>query len=203
VIRSKVKNDRLATALAMGARLLFRAFATSRRPVGTEGLILKQVASFDDRINGLWVRVRDRYIAMVVRSDNYLNWRYAAPGQSYRIFVAESGNDIVGYVVTGLRMAHGITMAYIFDLLAQSDEVIQTLLSTVVEDSRLNNADAILYRLIGNRSHRATLDSSGFVSLPYVKGLEFVGCCISAGVSRGSVDDRDNWLITIGDTDMK
>ena len=141
---------------------------------------MRQVASFDERINGLWARVSDRYMAMVVRSQHYLNWRYAAPGQNYRIFVAEKASEIVGYVVAGSRIADGITVEYIFDLLAQSDEVLQTLVSKVVEDSRLNDADALLSRLIGNRTYRAILSGNGFVSLPFIKSLAFVAYCTSS-----------------------
>ena len=192
-----------STVLAMGAALLFdKMHATARSPLGTEGLIVRQAVSFDERINGLWARVSDRNKVMVVRSLRYLNWRYAAPGRSYRTFVAEKANEVVGYVVLSSRMARGIMVTYIFDLLAQSDEVMQTLVSKVVEDSRLNNADVILYPLMADQSYREILGRSGFVSLPFVKAAALVAYCTSnAPVSRAFLGDPRNWLIQLGDSD--
>ena len=209
VIKSVVRcpellmNSWQATVLAIGAALLFdKMHATARSPLETEGLIVRQVVSFDERINGLWARVSDRNKVMVVRSQRYLNWRYAAPGRSYRIFVAEKASEVVGYVVLSTRMARGIMVTYVFDLLAQSDEVIETLVSKVVEDSRLNNADVVLYPLMADQIYREILGRSGFVCLPFVKGAALIAYCTSsAPVSRAFLGDPRNWLIQIGDSD--
>jgi len=137
----------------------------------------------------------------VVRGKGYLNWRYGGPGANYTLLVAEKAGKISGYVVLAHRIESGIKASYIFDLMAQSEEVMHSLVSKAVENSRLSNADVMLCPLIADKTYRRILRRNGFISLPFVKGGWFLVYCSSPFVSKDLLKDPRHWSVQIGDSD--
>jgi len=202
LFRSKVNNPRVATILAVVATWLSDGMVfKTRNPSVQQGLFIEQIKSFDERISSLWARVADRYPIMVARSQRYLNWRYASSGQNYRIFIARRSDEILGYLILRHQTTHGIVVTYIFDILAESDEVMHSLVSRAAEDSRSVNAGMILYPLIAHKSHCEILKRNGFLSLPFAKGRDFLIYCDPSLMSRSFAKGPQNWLIQAGDSD--
>lgn len=75
---------------------------------------ISEATEFDDRIGPFFDEASTPFDLIVVRTKDYLNWRYADPRAGrFRIRLAESGGRLVGYSVTTSMRRHG----YIADLL--------------------------------------------------------------------------------------
>jgi len=198
LIGARVKIRWLAVPLAICASLLLgKILFRARDPPFVQGLLVKEVDSFDDRVNKLWTRVFDRHTVMTVRDERYLHCRYLSGESHYRKLVAEKDNEIVGYAIA--RCDCGI--AQICDLIAESDYVMHNLVSKVVEISQLAGADAIVYPLFGDKGYRRILRRSGFVSAPCFKSYMIVARSISSDVPEDVLCDPDSWLVQLGDSD--
>lgn len=70
---------------------------------------------FDKRIDDFWRRAAQPFDFIVVRTEAYMNWRYADPRAGrFAIRLAEEDDELLGYAV--LRISHG--KGYIADMLA-------------------------------------------------------------------------------------
>jgi len=205
VIKAKVKNKWLQRVLAVGGRLIFdKMLFKTHNPPTVQGLHINRVASFDDRINTLWAETSTRHMIMVVRNERYLNWRYSTARQNYTILVGEKANKILGYLVLRHQIVRsGIVVSHIFDLIAESEEVMHGLVSSAVENCRLNNADLVIYSLMAGKTYRRILKRSGFISVPFIKGLALAAYSSSSSIPKDFLSDPENWLVQIGDSDMK
>jgi GNAT superfamily N-acetyltransferase len=202
-IKLKFKNKFLQTVLAIGAGLVLnKVFFRTQKPPSLEGLAINQVTSFDDRINDLWAKISSQYHIMIVRDKDYLNWRYSAPGANYSIFVAEKAGEICGYLVLEHKLQSGTKVSYIFDLVAQSEEIMHYLVSKAINDCQQKQVDLILYSLIANKTYRRVLKRSGFISLPFLKGIHF--CAYVSPQCTPLMEplrNSQNWLAQLGDSD--
>ena len=201
-IKLKVRNKFLQRVLAIGASLVFnKVFFGTQRPLAVEGLTISQVNSFNERFDEFWTKICNQSQIMVVRNKNYLNWRYSAPDVNYFIFVAEKDSKICGYLVLRHRIRKGVKVSDIFDIVAQSEEVMHCLVSRAIEDCRQNNIDLILYSLLTNKTSRQVLRRNGFVSLPFIKGVCFCAYSSSPHISRVFLGNPENWFVQTGDSD--
>lgn len=203
-IRLKVKNKFLQKVLALGAGLVFnKIFFRTQQPPFAEGLAINQVSSFDDRINDFWAKVSSQHQIMVVRNKDYLNWRYSTPEANYSIFVAEKSGEIRGYLVLEHKLQGVTKVSYIFDLIAQSEEIMHCLVSKAMDDCQQKKVDLILYSLIANKTYRRILKRSGFISLPFLKGARFCAYVSPQFTPlEESLRNPQNWLVEPGDSDM-
>jgi hypothetical protein len=183
-------------------RILFRA----RRIQPIRDLHVNQVVGFQGPINEPEMGVSARHLIMVGRSPRYLNWRYSAPGQKYCIFLAETAAGIRGYVVLQRRRVRGIRIGHIIDLLAESEEVMHALVSTVIEYCRLDDADMVVaHQIARDNGTCRTLKKSGFMWVPWTGRLTLVlvAYAVSPAVPNCILADPENWLVQIGDSDIK
>jgi len=200
VLKAHVRNKYLLMLLAIGTSLISKGFFRTRSS-HIEGLTISQVPCFDDRIDDFWDRISNQYKIMVVRDKDYLNWRYGTPDVSYSIFVAEKGREILGYLVLRYFQQEDIRVARIFDIAAQSEEIIHCLVSKAVEYCEQQQADLIYYAMIANKTYLRTLRKNGFFSLPFRNGGQFCAYSSSPHISRAFLQDHRNWLVQIGDSD--
>lgn len=186
-----------ATTGSLAGRILLRA---EKAPI-VEGLTITQTSRFDERINYLWSKVADQNQIMVVRDEDYLNWRYvAAPGMNYLIYLAEKAGEIYGYLV--LRIRQGDRRAgVICDVLAQSKPIAQSLISNALEHCQQEKVDVIYCSLIANRIYREAFRRSGFMFAPFVQGAMFCAYSSAPSISRDFLKNPKNWFVQMGDSD--
>jgi GNAT superfamily N-acetyltransferase len=179
-------------------KLLFRA---SKTPV-VKDLTITQVSCFDERINEFWARVSSQLQTIVVRSKDYLNWRYATvPDISYSIYIAEKAGVIRGYLVLRCDCEYR-KKGVIFDLLSESEEVARSLLSTATEHCRRDNTDYIVWVGIANKTYLRAFRKSGFISRPFLKEGNFIVYSSAPDISKEFLRNPQNWLIQTGDEDV-
>lgn len=117
----------------------------SRPPIVTSEFQVKEINSFDDRIELFWNRIKDHYSFIVERSKEYLNWRYCDPrGGDYLVKQVEEEGHIIGYSVLRInKYKEDYPRGYVVDLLTLPDrlDVADTLINDAVhyfDDLRVN-----------------------------------------------------------------
>lgn len=81
---------------------------------------LRKIKRFDERLDKFWNDLKDEYDFIVVKSEEYLNWRYCdLRGGEYQIWTAEKEEKVVGYMVLRIddrELDH--LVGYIMEVLA-------------------------------------------------------------------------------------
>lgn len=202
IISIKVSNRLLLRFLSFVANAFFNIdFYKPRVLLVGDGLAIKRVSYFDDRIDRLWTRISSRYPIMLVRNKEFLNWRYVDLGADYTIFTAEKGEEVVGYLVSGRRQRRNRQASIIYDLVAESDQINQCLLSEVIQDC-IRAGDAFIeYKLIADNNYHKLLKKNGFLSIPFIEGTYFCGYTNSKQLSQSFIKNHRNWFVQVGDSD--
>lgn len=162
------------------------------------------VDRFDDRVNVLWNKVKAGYRVIVPRTKDYLNWRFAEhPTIEYPKYVITTGGvELSGYVVLKVYRNGNLVKGHIVDMLSVDDE------HTV--KSLLNNAyDYFIEKGIGNLSCwmpescfcTRILKEEGFISKEFDVNFG-VRTFEKANESLRSVEQLDNWHLTMSDADI-
>jgi len=170
----------------------------------SEARNINQIGGFDDRVNVLWRKIKSAYPIIVPRTKDYLNWRFLEhPIVEYPMYtITSESSELLGYMVLKVYRDGDLTKGHIVDMLSVDDE--HTVRSLV------NSAyDYFLERGIGNLSCwmpegcfcTQILRSEGFVSKEFdvnfgVKIFE------KANAALGSIEQLDNWHLTMSDLDV-
>lgn len=203
-VRVKFKNKFAARLFATGAKLALLALSRRRKTPFFDGLTITQVSSFDERINEFWTKVSSQFQIMVVRNKDYLNWRYVAiPDVNYLIYIAEKTGQIYGYLVLRCLQQDDVKAGRIFDILAQSEEIAQCLVSKAVEHCEREKVDFIIINgsMIANKIYLKSLRKNGFIAIPFIKGGRFIAYSSSPHISKDFLRNPENWLVQMGDSD--
>jgi len=202
IIQLKINNGLLATAAASAAGLVFGK-SHFRNP--SNSLRFLQATSFDARFDVRSDRGEfDHEPLSVIRSRSYLNWRYACPGGRYRFFVAEKSNEVLGYATLGDTMHGSLRATYVYNLVAQSEDVRHALISMIASKCRLNNTGVILYPVLSSQRYHRTLNKAGFISNHFIKApLVLTAHALSSSLTEKRLMDKENWFIQMEDSDAK
>jgi ribosomal protein S18 acetylase RimI-like enzyme len=119
------------TAIANKIMVLEARTAASQRPQDSGHVRVDEVNAFDAGTDAFCVAASEPFQLIVMRSQRYLNWRYADKRAGmFTIYVAEERDALAGYVVASVSRGRG----YIADLL--------------VSPGRLDVAEALLRRAL-------------------------------------------------------
>lgn len=163
------------------------------------------VKSFGKQFNELWKEASIHHQLLVVRNEEYLNWRYAKrPYSNYLILAIEKSNRVEGYVVlaTEIQRFAKWKKGYIVDIFSKSDEGTRFLISLACNYFAKTNIDAIICWMMKKQPYYDSLVEYGFVNDTF-SSQRFI-CRINA---KNSVFMKlrhklgGNWFLTIGDSD--
>lgn len=200
-LRPKIRNEFLLKTLVLGTSLIFnKLFLKTQKPPNIEGLTLARITSFDERFDEFWPRISDQSKIMVVRDRNYLNWRYSTPGSNYSIFAAEKGFKVLGYIVLQHKAQFGTKTSSIFDLMAQSEDVMHCLISRAIEESQ-KESDVLYYSSITNNIYSRIFRKNGFIPLIFIKSGHFCAYSQITSSSQKLLINPKNWIVQTGDSD--
>jgi RimJ/RimL family protein N-acetyltransferase len=198
-IRLRIGTRVLARFGAIVGRILYGVFYRAKGVPVVEGLTISQVPSFDERVNEFWARVSRQYEIMVVRNREYLNWRYVAvPDIDYSIYIAEKGGEICGYLVLRFMQREHAKLGVICDIVTQSPQISQCLISRAVEHCEREKADVVYGNMIADGTLIKSFRNNGFV--PFLKSERFVVYSRSPHVCGKFLRDSRNWFVQIGDS---
>jgi GNAT superfamily N-acetyltransferase len=201
-IRLKIKNRLLSGLLAAGAALVFnRIPLRTHQARQTDGLVVSQITSFDERFDRLWTRVSGQYPIIMVRNKDYLNWRFCTPGSSYLILTIEEADEVRGYLVLREKTLRSKKVSIIFDTIAESEEIMHRLISEAVGICQRKGIDCIVYNLIAGRTYHRVLKSNGFIFPPFTKGADFCAYSSATQIPQKFLKNPKNWFVQTADSD--
>ena len=205
ILGEYITNKLLLKICTVSINLIFKSLYKTQKAPKVSGLTIRRVSSFDERINDFWERVRNDFPTMVVRNQEYLNWRYAnIPDIDYAIYLAEKEDQILGYMVIKCEKWRGLIFGRIFDLVVplERQAVAQSLILTATEFLKEAGADLILYRMIGSKAQYKTIRKAGFMRLPLTNWkTRFIARINKHELSEIVLRDPRFWFVQTGDSD--
>ena len=205
ILGKYIANRILLNICTVSMNLIFKTLYKTQKAPQVSGLTITRISSFDERINDFWKRVRNDFQTVVVRNQEYLNWRYVnIPDIDYAIYLAEKEGQIQGYMVLKCEKQRGLVFGRIFDIVVPSDRqpVAQSLILKAIEFFKAERADLILYRMIGNKARYQALRKGGFISPPLVSGkAKFIVRINTPDMSGMFLRNPGYWFVQTGDSD--
>jgi GNAT superfamily N-acetyltransferase len=178
---------------------ILRLAGGSKLPRKDEAIEVKEInaAIFGSEFDKLWEESKDGSPVMVVRSKEYLNWRYANPVGEYVAFRADKQGALRGYAALAYVMTGKMKAAWLFDLLASESDVASALLQQCMNRAKRDNA--IVFKMwdmkvTRNYSRRLGLWPA-WRSTPLSMHLD------DANIPAEVVGKLSNWYVTAGDTE--
>jgi hypothetical protein len=112
-------------------------FVFRQRSLASRGDITVQVIDdFGPDFDEFWLRVRDKYPAMVIRDRAFLAWRFAAiSGRRYHILVARAEDEMLGYAVLRCSTIRGVRTGLVMDLLVSESSLSDTVGACLVAEA--------------------------------------------------------------------
>lgn len=201
-IRILINSNFLSVPLSVGTKLILDKFSCRTDKMSLPGdVVITRIYAFDERFDRLWSRVSEQFNIMVIRNSDYLNWRYRVPGKQYLIYTAEKNDEVSGYIVLRIKAKRNMKASVVFDMIAESEDIMYHLVLKAIESSRLAGADCIVYSLIANRAYHSILKRAGFISIPFNHAGHFCLRQISKEIPVTLLRDPGNWFVQVGDSD--
>ncbi len=179
--KNKMLNIILCPALFIAQKLL-----RLKGQSGKGNVVLREISKFDSAIDRFLSEVQRHFPYGILRDSAFLNWRTVdSRGRKYRIFVAEEGSNITGYVILRTMKMKQFDVLAIVDIMFSPErrDVGKALLKTVHEvavelnvdiSNCLLNPHGPLYPIIKKHGYFKTPESiSLFTHEPKGAGLEF------------------------------
>jgi hypothetical protein len=157
---------------------------------------------FDDRFTALWERVAAGFNLAVRRDAAYLNWKYIAPPHvRYSVAVLTRDAQPHGYAVyRHVREPRGqVTLLVDFLTDPQDATGFRSLVAFVDQEARAAGSDRIR-TFVTHAAFRKVLRRSGY--FPVKSTMEFVARINDIQVPDDFYRRRDNWHVTLGDSDQ-
>jgi GNAT superfamily N-acetyltransferase len=161
------------------------------------GLTIAPLERFDAATDAVWrAAVAADGGAQFARDASFLNWRYVDSPRDYRRFAASEASRLVGFVVMGHTIKHGVSSGFVADLLTVPghDNAVVALLERCV-DELAPGTDTVI--ALPAWSQRRPFVQARF--LPTHKQIRFIGKPLGNGAV---LDTREPWHFTLGDFDF-
>lgn len=182
-------------------RLFFPFYRTSL----TDGLSIKKISIFDDRIDEFWRDAAKDHEIITVRNKQYLNWRFTErPDRTYEIYLALQEERIQGYIVFYCETIDNLKFGHIVDLFVKggAKKALNILIMKSVTELELENVDLITcYTSPYNLFYKKELKKNGFV-FKKTKAKLFA-YTNSEDIPAEILSHPEKWFITRADSDLE
>lgn len=186
----------LSPVLGIGSRIIFKIGTMG---VATSDIFVKVERNFPDDIDILWEKTSHNYDVMLVRTKDYLQWRYVTNPDSYSILIArKSDGYISGYMVTKLGVYQGVPVGLIVDYLTLEDDsnIFKQLLSTAIKEFYQKKVSFILAYTVKRNFYYRILFKTGFIP----RGKHSI-ICHKDKIGNQVLTGDYRWHFTMGDSD--
>ena len=188
------------------------AFTAWTGPAQGAGIQVREVSTFDERIDRFWQQAAIGFPIAVARDFAYLSWRYIQnPLQQYQVLIAVRGADLAGFCVISYRdRKTGRSAALAEFVVAPGDEQAGlALLDEAPLRARQAGCSQIhCWMLPHHNFYVSLLKRSGFLFWPnrFLPGLLRNTTPFIIRLRPGTSPDPDprtlgNWFVTMGDHD--
>ncbi len=200
-LRTQTQNRLLLAVGPAGGGLLSTLIFRPGQTRCPDDLTIAEVGQFDERVNQLWSKVSGQYRAIVMRNQAYLNWRYiAVPDRHYTILVASRPNAIAGYLVFSCAEMEGTMTGLIVDVLCESMQVTECLISAAVARCQEWRANLVWSARIAGTPLATAYRRRGFIALPRARSIGIKGWTTCPDLAA-ELQNPKNWFLQMGDSD--
>jgi GNAT superfamily N-acetyltransferase len=151
-----------------GVKILKALNRLLNAPEYHEGLEIHQIESFGEDINNFLEEITAGHSFMMIRSADYLNWRYAYPGiGEYRKYIIKERDRIIGYSVLRInRYNPEYPIGYIVELVTENgrEDAAVRLVAKAVEYFDKNNVNIVNYLTVKDHPSIKALARYGFLN---------------------------------------
>jgi hypothetical protein len=183
----------------------------SRKRTVPDGVVVKEIHSFDDRFDRFWEKVKQTQNVWICRTSQFLNWRYIhSPLSKYWIYEVEgeTTREILGYVVISEGERFGLRLGLIIDLVVLPGriDIASILVRRGIDCLQEIKADAVGCLMLKHQPVVRALKENGMLYVPH----RFSPRMFHVTVAPLTTDEKfnifianaKNWYLTLGDTDI-
>ena len=164
------------------------------------GWSVRTLERFDDRIGEFFDEAARPFDFIVVRSQDYLNWRYCDPAAGrFTIRAAEHEGRLLGYLVFKAAEGEG-TIADLLALPERSD-VVRSLLEDALHHFREAGVEQVTCWMISRHPYNGILRRYGFIDSRGDVGFKYEPTSLPASELEFLEDPRARIHLTQGDSD--
>ncbi len=200
-LKARLRSRLLASAFSPVIDTVSRAiFRIGMRGVTKSDVLIYAEPGFPDDINTLWEQVSNNYDVMLVRTKDYLEWRYVTNPDTYSILIARNRDGaILGYMVNKISLFESIPKGFICDFLTIEDDpnVLKKLLSTSLRDFYHRKVSRVSVWVVKGSFYDRILVKLGF--LPHAVAVPLM--CYKNELGSQIVSHAYRWHFTLGDSD--
>jgi hypothetical protein len=166
--------------------------------VRTKRISFTSVDRFPEDIGNVWKQAARGHEWILERRKTYLDWRFMANPDPYKIWIAQESNRTVGYVVLKQGVWRGIRMGYLADFLVAEEKpfVFSGLIAHAVKALRNEKAGLIAAWAVKGGWYHLALKKYGFLRYKSVPVI-----CYKNDFGRMIIDKRLKWHFTMSDSD--
>ncbi len=198
-------DSSLLASIGAGASALGRfAGAPLRATPRNRDHEVVRIHAFDDRVDALFSRARRAHLAMVVRDQRYLNWRYCRrPDATYILLGAQRESELEGFLVARIGTHLGMRWGYLVDFLTpeNSSAVLSSLVAAALDEFRSSGVAAVSCYATDSASRR-TLFRHGFFPVRRRKPIHFNRSMRADRTDLAKFKSLQHWYVTMGDGDL-
>ena len=106
-------------AIAVASRIGVKLKRLLKRRLVGPSFHFVEVERFPLEVDKLWQKASGAFVAIFVRSVEFLNWRFSdCPDLQYRRFIMYSGTEMIGYIITRVGTNEELPVGVIVDFFA-------------------------------------------------------------------------------------
>jgi len=200
VLKIKLRSPLLAVVLSpvidAGSQAIFRI---GMRGAAKSDVLIYTEPAFPEDIDTLWEQASKNYNVMLMRTKDYLDWRYVTNPDTYSILIARNRDGaILGYMVIKIGFPDNIPTGFICDFLTIQDDpnVFKKLLSTALQDFCHRKVSFVFTRAVKGSLYYRILLWLGF--LPRSRAPIV---CYRNELGNQVLGGHYKWHFTMGDSD--
>ncbi len=129
---------------------------------------IRKIDEFDNAFQTFWEKISPLYDFIVVRDQDYLNWRFMDKrAGDYFVLAAWHEDEAVGYIVNKIiEKTPGYPEGFILDILCHHEHIgaLWDLISTSIEYYNIAGINSISCACVNGHPYQSILNSFGFVN---------------------------------------
>ena len=201
VLNAKLHLPPLAAAFSPVVEIASKAiFAICMGGIAKSNIMVHQEPSFPDDMDVFWQQAANKYDVILVRTKDYLDWRYVANPDAYTILVARDGEGgFLGYMVTKTGFIYGnAPVGFIVDFLTLEHDpnIFKRLLVAAFKGFHQKEVNFVSAYTVKGSHYDRILVRAGF--FPYGK---IPLMCYNNELGSQVSGHTYRWHFTMGDTD--
>jgi len=150
---------------------------------------------FGEEFDSLWEDVGDSLPICVVKTKEYLNWRYANPTATYIGFRADRDGVLSGFAVLAYTIQRRLKTAWLVDLLAANPDSAARLVEECLRRARRDQAH--IFKMYDMTLTKNFARSFGLLKTWYKRSLAVY--IADPRIPKDLLSDIANWHVTVAD----